>query len=59
MSDQDTLTDEEYANVKAFNEGMAAQERGEERKDCPYAIGTAERQEWIDGYEVVILADIG
>ena len=57
MSESDTLTDEEYESVRAFDEGMAAQQDGKKRSDCPYAPDTSKRREWVKGFEVMVPFD--
>ncbi|WP_423824707.1 Rmf/CrpP family protein [Salinibacter ruber] len=37
---------------------MQAQEAGEKKSACPYALGSCKRSEWIDGYEVMVLSDL-
>ena len=57
MPEPNALTDEEYESVKAFDEGMAAQQDGKKRSDCPYAPDTSKRREWVKGFEVMVLFD--
>ena len=49
------MTDDEYDKVKAFDEGMKAQQDGKKKSDCPYPSGD-KRQEWLDGFEVMVLS---
>ncbi len=53
----ETMTDEEYENVKAFDQGMKARQSGSKKSDCPYGVDTRKEKEWIDGYEVMVLSD--
>jgi ribosome modulation factor len=57
MAEPNALTDEEYRNVKAFDEGMEAWQNGKSKSDCPYDEDTRKHEEWIDGYEVMVLSD--
>lgn len=51
------MTDDEYGKVKAFDEGMKAHQEGKKKSDCPYPSGD-KRQEWIDGFEVMVLSSL-
>lgn len=53
----ETMTDEEYENVKAFDQGMKARQSGRKKSDCPYGVDTRKEKEWIDGYEVMALSE--
>jgi len=47
-------TKENNIDVKseAYNTGDAARQSGESRNnDCPYAIGTWERENWLAGFD--------
>lgn len=44
-------------NVKAFDKSMKAQQDGEKKADCPYVPETSQHQEWLSGYEVMVLSD--
>jgi len=57
MPEPNALSDEEYESVRVFDEGMAAQQDGKKRSDCPHAPDTSKRREWIKGFEVMVLSD--
>jgi ribosome modulation factor len=52
------MTEQEYQAVKAFDEGMKAQQEGRKKSDCPYAPGSYRCSEWINGYEVMVLSKL-
>lgn len=35
----------------AYNTGFEAAKQGESRKDCPYAAGTWDADNWLAGYD--------
>lgn len=55
MAEPNALTDGEDRNVKAFDEGMEAWQNGKSKSDCSYEEDTRKHEDWIDGYEVIVL----
>lgn len=43
--------DIETKTVDPTDEGVRARARGRGRDACPYALGSEEREEWLEGYD--------